>query len=79
MATAQFLETVADRTVAASDQEHIDMVVTQHSTTPDRTTYLFDRSAANPGPVLVADAQMLERCGADFLVLTCNTGHAFSD
>ncbi len=79
MAAAQFLETVADRTVADSDQEHIDMMVSQHSTTPDRTAYLFDNTAPNPAPVLVADAQMLERCGANFLVLTCNTGHAFAD
>lgn len=79
LAAAQFLQTVVDRTEAESDQDHIDMVVSQHSTTPDRTGYLFDDTKPNPIPALVHDAQMLERIGANFLVLTCNTGHAFLD
>lgn len=78
MATALFLEMVATRTVASRDQDHIDMIVSQHSTTPDRTAFLFDPTADNPVPALIHDALMLERAGADFLVLTCNTAHAFS-
>ncbi len=79
LAAAQFLQTVVDRTEAESDQEHIDMIVSQHSTTADRTDYLFDNTKPNPIPALVHDAKMLERMGANFLVLTCNTGHAFLD
>lgn len=79
LATALFLQMVVERTEADSDQAHIDMLVSQHSSTPDRTAYLFDRTEANPIPVLVHDAQLLERAGADFLVLPCNTAHAFED
>lgn len=79
LATALFLEMVVERTVAARDQDHIDMIISQHSTTPDRTAFLFDESADDPVPALVHDALMLQRAGADFLVLTCNTAHAFAD
>lgn len=77
LATALFLQTVVERTVADSDQTHIDMIVSQHSSTPDRTAYLFDDSQPNPIPVLRHDAELLQRAGADFLVLPCNTAHAF--
>lgn len=79
LAAAQFLETVVNRTVAGRDQDHIDMIVSQHSTTPDRTAFLFDDQQPSPVPAMVHDAKMLESAGADFLVLTCNTGHAFTE
>lgn len=77
LATAQFLRTVVECTDADRDGDHIDLIVTQHSSTPDRTAYLLDQSEPNPGPVLARDAQMLQSMGADFLVIPCNTAHAF--
>lgn len=77
LATALFLEMVVERTDVATDQENIDMVVTQHSSTPDRTAHILDPSAPDPTPALVGDAQLLARMGARVLVLPCNTAHFF--
>lgn len=77
-ATVTFLDQLVRFTDAHHDQEHLDAVVLQHSTTPDRSAYILDPDAApDPGPVLAADARRLESLGVAFLVLPCNTAHYF--
>lgn len=77
-ATVLFMDRVVRLTDAARDQDHVDMVVLQHATVPDRTAFLLGRSADDPAPVLAADARRLAAAGASFLVLPCNTAHAFA-
>jgi len=77
-ATVTFLGQLVRFTDAACDQEHLDAIVLQHSSTPDRTAaILHPGSADDPAPVLVADAKRLQAAGADFWVLPCNTAHHF--
>lgn len=76
-ATATFLDVLVRATEASCDQEHLDLLVSQHSSTPDRTSRILDPGAPDPGPVIARDAQMLERAGAGVLVLPCNTAHHF--
>lgn len=76
-ATVSFLETVLRLTEAGRDQDHLDMLVLNHATMPDRTAYLLDPSLPDPGPVLAADLQRLADWGAEFAVILCNTAHAF--
>lgn len=76
-ATATFLDVLVRATDARCDQEHLDLLVSQHSSTPDRTARILDASAPDPGPVIARDAVMLERAGAGLLVLPCNTAHHF--
>ena len=78
-ATVCFLDLVVRRTAAERDQDHLDLVVLQHSTIPDRTAYILGRSDENPGPVMAADARRLERLGVGFVVVPCNTAHHFTD
>lgn len=78
LATVLFLERVVRLTDAARDQDHVDLVVLQHASVPDRTAFVLGRSAVDPGPVLAADARRLAGLGAGFLVLPCNTAHAFA-
>ena len=77
-ATTGLLDVLIRATVAGSDQEHIDLLVSQHSTTPDRTAGILVPGAPDPGPVIVRDAVMLERAGVDLLVLPCNTAHHYA-
>ncbi|MGP9537515.1 aspartate/glutamate racemase family protein [Brachybacterium sp. AOP43-C2-M15] len=77
-ATAVFLDVLIRATDAGSDQEHLDLLVSQHSTTPDRTAGILDPGAPDPGPVIARDARMLQRAGADLLVLPCNTAHHYA-
>ncbi|MEV0949325.1 amino acid racemase [Promicromonospora sp. NPDC050249] len=78
LATILYMERVVRLTDAARDQDHVDMMVLQHATVPDRTAFVLGRSPDDPGPVLAADARRLAGAGAGFLVLPCNTAHAFA-
>src|SRR5690625_4052518 len=76
-ATVAFLDRIVKMTRASRDQDHVNLVVSQYSATPDRTDFLLGKSDENPGPALRASAQMLERCGVDFLSVPCNTASFF--
>ncbi|MCV2396320.1 amino acid racemase [Actinotalea sp. M2MS4P-6] len=78
-ATAYFLDMIVRLTEAARDQDHLDMVVLNHATIPDRTAYILGTSDEDPGPVMAADAARLEAFGVSFLVVPCNTAHHFTD
>lgn len=78
LATAYFLQLVVRLTEADRDQDHVDMVVFNHATIPDRTDFVLGRSGDDPGPVLARDALRLEGFGVDFLVMPCNTAHYFT-
>lgn len=78
-ATAYFLDMVVRLTQAGRDQDHLDMVVLNHASIPDRTAFILGRSEENPGPVMAEDARRLAAFGVDFLVLPCNTAHHFTE
>jgi len=48
LATAYFLDRVVRLTDARTDQEHVDLVVHQRASTPDRTAFLLGRSSDDP-------------------------------
>jgi aspartate racemase len=73
-ATVTFLDQLVRLSDAATDQDNVDAIVSQHSSTPDRSSYILSPATQpDPTPILVADAQRLERAGADLLVSPCNT------
>jgi aspartate racemase len=78
-ATASFLDRVIRATRADRDQDHLDMVILNHATIPDRTAYITGASHEDPGPVMAEDARRLERFGVSFLVMPCNTAQYFTD
>lgn len=75
-ATVDFLSKVVARSGATADQEHIRLIVDINPTVPDRNRAVAGEGPS-PGPALAAMARGLERAGADFLVMVCNTAHAF--
>lgn len=79
MATVYFYEMLTAHTAAMRDQDHIDMIISSKSTTPDRTAYILGNSDENPLDVMVEEAKKLEQYGADLLVMPCNTAHYFFD
>ncbi|SPT54101.1 Aspartate racemase [Actinomyces bovis] len=76
LATIEFMSMVAAATVAKVEQEHADLIVTQRSSTPDRTAAIL-RHGPSPAPVMAADAKRLETAGAEFIVIPCNTASKF--
>ncbi|MGN0519798.1 MAG: aspartate/glutamate racemase family protein [Candidatus Fimenecus sp.] len=79
LATIYFADLVIKMTDAKTDQEHIAMIILNHASIPDRTEYILDNKKPNPLPVMIADAQKLEKDGADYIVIPCNTAHYFFD
>ena len=77
MASVYFYEMVVNMTDAKTDQEHVDMIITNRATTPDRTAFIVGDSNENPSNILIDDAKKLEKYGVDFIVMTCNTAHYF--
>lgn len=79
MATAKFMELVINNTKADSDQDNVDMLICQYSSTPDRTSYILDNNNEDPAPSMISAAKLLERENCAFLVMPCNTATFFYD
>ena len=77
-ATVDFMAKVIALTPAGKDQDHVRMLVDHNPGIPNRQAALL-QGGEDPGPMLAAMAAGLEAAGADFLVIPCNTAHAFSD
>lgn len=75
-ATVDFMARVIASTGATADQDHIHMVVDHNPHVPNRHEAIAG-TAPGIGPDLAAMATRLEGAGADFLVMVCNTAHAF--
>jgi aspartate racemase len=75
-ATLDFLDKVQRASGAARDQDHIRLIIDLNPGVPDRNLALASGDPA-VGAVLATMAVGLERAGADFLVMVCNTAHAF--
>lgn len=77
LSSAYFYELITRHTDASCDQEHIDIILSSRATTPDRTDYILGKSKESPLPYMIEDARLLERYGADAIVIPCNTAHYF--
>lgn len=77
LATVYFMQMIIEMTDADTDQEHINMLVSNHSTIPDRTEFILGRSGSSPAADMMEDALMLEKAGCSFIVIPCNTAHFF--
>lgn len=72
-----FLKIIAE-TPAETDQDHIPVIIYSDPRVPDRTEALL-HGGADPVPWLIHGAKQLERMGVSFIVIPCNTAHAFLD
>lgn len=77
LATAYFMRLLVEKTPARSDQEHMPTIVINDPQIPDRTASILSEAAPSPLPEMIEVAQMLERAGADFIAIPCNTAHYF--
>ena len=77
-ATVDFMAKVIALNPSGRDQDHVHMIVDQDPTVPNRRDAIEgDRTAVTDH--LAQMAVRLERAGADFLVMVCNTAHVFLD
>ena len=75
-ATIDLFQKIVKLTPAKKDQEHIRIIIDNNPKIPDRTKAIL-YNGENPLPELVKTAQNLERAGADFIIIACNTAHYY--
>lgn len=77
MATAYFLQLITQMTDAATDQEHMEILIHSKPQIPDRTRFILGRSEKSPVPDMVEIGKALAAQGADVLAIPCITAHYF--
>lgn len=77
IATAHFMELIIRMTEAQTDQEHLDMIIYNRPSIPDRTSYILDPTKPNPLPEMVRVGNALARQGAQLIAIPCMTAHYF--
>jgi aspartate racemase len=77
MATAVFMQRVIENTVASRDQDHINMVVLNHATLPDRTRAILEDGGDIFLQAIEKDIKLLEAAGVEHIAIPCNTSHYF--
>jgi aspartate racemase len=75
-ATVDFLAKLVAATPVVHEQEHLRVRIDSNPKVPDRNAAIA-RRGESPGPALAAMAVGLEHAGVDFVVMACNTAHAF--
>lgn len=78
LATADLFEKITLHTRAQRDQDHLRILIDSNTNIPDRTAALL-HGGQDPTPQLTASAALLERMGAQVLIMPCNTAHNYYD
>ena len=79
LATVKFYDKIVLNTEAHNDNEHIDLVVLNHSTMPDRTRCIIEKKDLEFLNVIKKDLEILDNIGVDVVAIPCNTSHYFYD
>lgn len=77
MATAYFLRLIVEMNEAATDQEHIEVVLRSRPGIPDRTSFILGESSVSPLPDMIKTGRELAACGASVIAVPCVTAHYF--
>lgn len=79
LATQLFYRQIIERTEASCDQEHVDMILFNHASMPDRTESIISGKTEELFDALADDVKRLEQYGATAIAIPCNTSHFFAD
>ena len=75
-ATTYFYNELIGRSTGRNDQDHLKVILFNHSKIPDRTHYILHKEKS-PVKELVEGVKVLNDAGVDFIVVPCNTAHYF--
>lgn len=76
LATADLFRKITLLTDAACDNDHIRVYIDSNARIPDRTAAILS-GGPDPVPEMRAALRSLEACGADCVIMPCNTAHYF--
>ena len=75
-ATIDLFYKIIKSTPAEKDQDHLRIIIDNNPKIPDRTTAILGKGE-DPLPALQETARNLEKAGADFIIIPCNTAHYY--
>lgn len=78
-ATSYYFQELVSHTHAEKDQGHIDTIILNHASLPDRTEAILTNNKAELLEKMTEDAQLLERLGVENIAIPCNTSHFLYD
>ena len=76
LATADLFRKIVLLTNAARDNDHIRVYIDDNASIPDRTAAILS-GGADPPPAMTDSLRKLVACGADCVIMPCNTAHYF--
>ena len=76
LATADLFQKIVLLTKADTDREHIRVYIDSNANIPDRTAAILS-GGEDPVPEMASPLRHLEACGADCIIMPCNTAHYF--
>ena len=76
-ASARFYTLLTQFTKAASDGEHMKILLASATDIPDRTAFILGKSGDNPLPKMQKAAKELVGAGAELIAVPCNTAEYF--
>jgi len=78
LATCDFFEKIVRMTDAATDQEHLHIIIDNETCIPDRSKAVLNGTKEPVEPIVNAGRRLIN-AGAELLVMSCNTAHCFYD
>ncbi len=79
MATVEFYKRLVLSTPADGDSKHIDMVILNHATIPDRTECILNNEGDKFLGAIKKDFDIMNRIGVRAIAIPCNTSHYYFD
>ena len=76
LATADLYRKIIEQTKADRDNDHIRVYIDGNAAIPDRTAAIL-HGGEDPVPEMLSALRHLEACGADCIIMPCNTAHYF--
>ena len=76
LATADLYRKIIEQTKADRDNDHIRVYIDGNAAIPDRTAAIL-HGGEDPVPEMLSALRHLELCGADCVIMPCNTAHYF--
>ena len=76
LATVDLYKKIVLSTAADGDNDHIRVYIDGNSAIPDRTAAILS-GGPDPVPEMLSALRSLEKCGADCVIMPCNTAHHF--
>lgn len=79
LATSLFMKRIVEKTEAYKDQDHINILVSNHATLPDRTEIIKKNKPEEFLNKIQEDIELMEYAKVDNIAIPCNTSHYFFD